>query len=719
MIRFEDLLEKVRAYNPDADLELLRRAYVFSAFEHKGQVRHSGEPYMVHPLQVADFLADLKLDVVAIASGLLHDVVEDTLTTIERIEELFGPEVAHVVEGVTKISTIPFSSSEERQAENFRKMLLAMVDDIRVILVKLADRLHNMRTLHHLSEERRVKIAQETLDIYAPIANRLGMSKVKNELEDLCFRYLEPKAYNSLRSRVESRRRGAEGQIDQLKTTLTAKLTEAQVPYVEIDGRIKRLYSIWQKLKKQKIELDQVYDFVALRIITRSVKDCYATLGIIHNTWSPVPGRIKDFIAMPRPNGYQSLHTSVISEKGTPFEVQIRTDDMHQQAEEGIAAHWKYKEGRIGDQRDERYFQWMRQLLEWQQEVRDPQEFINNLKIDLYPEEVYIFTPRGEVKALPRGATPLDFAYAIHTDVGHRCVGARVNGKMVPLRTRLKNGEIVEIITQAGHTPSRDWLNYVVTSRARQKIRHFVQLEEKERSVELGRKLFDKDAKRFGLNPKTLVESAEFAKVAEEFGSGRGDEVMAQIGYGRLAARTILAKLVPEAQLQEKQPEGRVAQVVRRVLRPGEDRIKVNGVDDLLVYRARCCNPIRGEKIVGYISRGKGVAVHAATCPNVMNLLYDPERRIAVEWEKGDEQAARYTVRLTMQVEDRKGILADVSAKVADINTNITSVEATTDNDHRGQITMTVEISDLKHLEKVVKSLKSVEGVIGVERAVR
>ena len=719
MIRFEDLLEKVRAYNPDADLELLRRAYVFSAFEHKGQVRHSGEPYMVHPLEVADFLADLKLDVVAIVSGLLHDVVEDTLTTIERIEELFGPEVAHVVEGVTKISTIPFSSSEERQAENFWKMLLAMVDDIRVILVKLADRLHNMRTLHHLSEERRVKIAQETLDIYAPIANRLGMSKVKNELEDLCFRYLEPKAYNSLRSRVESRRRGAEGQIDQLKTTLTAKLTEAQVPYVEIDGRIKRLYSIWQKLKKQKIELDQVYDFVALRIITRSVKDCYATLGIIHNTWSPVPGRIKDFIAMPRPNGYQSLHTSVISAQGMPFEVQIRTMEMHRMAEEGIAAHWKYKEGRIGDQRDERYFQWMRQLLEWQQEVRDPQEFINNLKIDLYPAEVYIFTPRGEVKALPRGATPLDFAYAIHTDVGHRCVGARVNGKMVPLRTRLKNGEIVEIITQAGHTPSRDWLNYVVTSRARQKIRHFVQLEEKERSVELGRKLFDKDARRFGLNPKTLVESAEFAKVAEEFGSGRGDEVMAQIGYGRLAARTILAKLVPEAQLQEKQPEGRVAQVVRRVLRPGEDRIKVNGVDDLLVYRARCCNPIRGEKIVGYISRGKGVAVHAATCPNVMNLLYDPERRIAVEWEKGDEQAARYTVRLTMQVEDRKGILADVSAKVADINTNITSVEATTDNDHRGQITMTVEISDLKHLEKVVKSLKSVEGVIGVERAVR
>ena len=720
MIRFEDLLEKVRAYNPEADLELLRRAYVFSTFEHKGQVRHSGEPYMVHPLEVADFLADLRLDAVTIAAGLLHDVVEDTLTSIERIEELFGAEVAHVVAGVTKISTIPFSSSEERQAENFRKMLLAMVDDIRVILVKLADRLHNMRTLHHLPEERRLKIAQETLDIYAPIANRLGMSKVKNELEELCFRYLETKGYESLRGRFDARRRVSDALSEELKQTIGAKLTDAQVSFVRIDGRIKRLYSIWQKLRKQKIELEQVYDFVALRIITRSVKDCYATLGIIHNTWSPVPGRIKDFIAMPRPNGYQSLHTSVISEKGMPFEVQIRTEEMHQQAEEGIAAHWKYKEGRVGDQRDERYFQWMRQLLEWQQEVRDPQEFINNLKIDLYPEEVYIFTPKGEVKALPRGATPLDFAYAIHTDVGHRCVGARVNGKMVPLRTRLKNGDIVEIMTQTGHAPSRDWLNFVVTSRARQKIRHFVQQEEKARSIDLGRKLFEKDARRFGFNPKTLQETPEFTKLAEEYGGGKADELLAAIGYGRLAPRTILARLMPDGQqLQEKPADGRVVSVVKRVLRPGEDRITVNGVDDLLVYRARCCNPIRGEKIVGYISRGKGVAVHSAHCSNVVNLIYDPERRIDVEWEKSGEAAARYTVRLTMQVEDRKGILADVSAKVADINTNITSVEATTDEDQRGRIDMTVQISDLKHLEKVMKSLKSVAGVLGVERSVR
>jgi GTP diphosphokinase / guanosine-3',5'-bis(diphosphate) 3'-diphosphatase len=719
MIRFEDLVEKVRAYSPDADLELLRRAYVFSAFEHKGQVRHSGEPYMVHPLEVADFLAELKLDVVTVAAGLLHDVVEDTLTTIERITEVFGPEVSHLVEGVTKISVIPFSSSEERQAENFRKMLLAMVDDIRVILVKLADRLHNMRTLHHLPEERRVKIATETLDIYAPIANRLGMSKVKNELEELSFKYLEPRFYESLRSRVESRRRATEGVTEELRKTLIAKLEDAQVPIVQIDGRIKRLYSIAQKLKKQKIELEQVYDFVALRVVTKSVRDCYAALGIIHNTWSPVPGRIKDFIAMPRPNGYQSLHTSVISERGTPFEVQIRTEEMHEQAEEGIAAHWKYKEGRVGDQRDERYFQWLRQLLEWQQEVRDPQEFIHSLKIDLYPEEVYTFTPKGEVKALPRGATPVDFAYAIHTDVGHKCVGARVNGKMVPLRTRLKNGDIVEIVTAAGHGPSRDWLNFVVTSRARNKIRHSVQLEEKNRSIELGRRVFEKEARRFGLSLKQLFESPQFQKVAEEYGGGKADELLAAIGYGKLAPRTVLTKLVPQEQLQERPPEGRVAQVVRRVLRTGgEDRIKVNGVDDLMVFRARCCSPIRGEKIVGYISRGKGVSVHSANCPNVMNLLYDPERRIDVEWDKAFDES-RYTVRLTMQVEDRKGILAEVSAKVADINTNITSVEATTDEDRRGRINMTVEINDMKHLEKVIKSLRGVNGVLDVERAAR
>lgn len=718
MIRFEDLVEKVRGNNPDADIDLLRRAYVFSAFEHKGQVRHSGEPYLVHPLEVADLLADMKLDVVAIAAGLLHDIVEDTQTPIERIKELFGADVAHVVEGVTKLGAIPFSSSEERQAENFRKMLLAMVDDIRVILVKLADRLHNMRTLHHLPEERRVKIAQETRDIYAPIANRLGMSKIKNELEELAFKYLEPPAYESLRLQVERRRRATEGMIEDLKRTVTAKLAEAQIPVIEIDGRIKRLFSIHQKLKRQKIELDQVYDLVALRIVTQSVKDCYGALGIIHQTWSPVPGRIKDFIAMPRPNGYQSLHTSVISERGMPFEVQIRTADMHRTAEEGIAAHWKYKEGRVGAGRDEQYFVWLRQLLEWQQEVRDPQEFLQNLKIELYPEEVYIFTPRGEVKALPRDATPVDFAYAIHTDVGHQCVGARVNGKMVPLRARLRNGDIVEILTTPGHKPSRDWLNFVTTSRARNKIKHFIHAEEKERSIELGRKLFDKEAKRYGLNLKQLTEPETIARVLTEYGMGKADELYAALGYGKLSPKTVLAKFVPQAELKEAPPEGGIASVVRRVLGgTGDDKITVHGIDDLMVFRARCCNPIRGEKIVGYITRGKGVSVHSATCSNVLNLLYDPERRIAVEWAKGTD-GTPYTVRLTIQVEDRKGILADVSSKIAGINTNIRNVEATVD-DQMGRIDMTVEISDVKHLQKVIKSLRSIAGVVDVERAAR
>ena len=721
MIRFETLLAKVRSYSPEADVELLRRAYVFSALAHKGQVRHSGEPYLVHPLEVADFLADMKLDVVAVAAGLLHDVVEDTLTTQERIAELFGPEVAHVVEGVTKIGAIAFSSSEERQAETFRKMLLAMVDDIRVILVKLADRLHNMRTLHHLPEERRTPVAQETLDIYAPIANRLGMSKVKNELEELAFRYLEPKAYEGLRARVEGRRKSAEDVINQLTRTIRAKLEEAQVLVIHLDGRIKRLYSIHQKLERQVIDLERVYDFVAIRVISQSVRDCYAALGIIHQTWSPVPGRIKDFIAMPRPNGYQSLHTSVISEHGFPFEVQIRTEEMHRRAEEGIAAHWKYKEGRVGDHRDERYFHWMRQLLDLQQEVRDPQEFLQNLKVDLYPEEVYIFTPKGEVRSLPRGATPVDFAYTIHTDVGNQCVGARINGRMAPLRTRLQNGDIVEIITQGGHKPSRDWLAFVVTSRARSKIKHILQGEERARSIELGRRLFEKEARRFNLNPKLLLETSEITQFASEYGAQKPEELLAHIAYGKLSARTVVQKAVPGAQLKEKPPDSSVVSVVKRVLRPGiaGDKIKVRGTDDVMVFRAKCCNPIRGERIVGYITRGKGVSVHSASCPNVLNLMFDPERRIEVEWDSAGADQAPYTVRLTMHCEDRRGMLAEISARISNINTNITNMEARTGDDHHARIDMTVEIRDMKHLEKVIKSIKGVEGVFGVERAAK
>jgi GTP pyrophosphokinase len=718
MIRFEDLVEKVRATSPDTDVELLRRAYVFSALEHKGQVRHSGEPYLVHPLEVANILADMRLDVVAIAAGLLHDVVEDTLTTIERIEEMFGPDVAHVVEGVTKLGAIPFSSSEERQAENFRKMLLAMVDDIRVIMVKLADRLHNMRTIGHLPDERRNRIAQETLDIYAPIANRLGMSKVKNELEELSFKALEPRAFEGLATKVEARRKQMAGAVEEIRQTIVSRLEEAQVPVKHIDGRIKRLYSVFLKLRRQKIELEQVYDLVAFRIVTESVKDCYAALGIIHQTWSPIPGRIKDFIAMPRPNGYQSLHTSVISDRGLPFEVQIRTEEMHRIAEEGIAAHWKYKEGRSGSSNDEQYFRWLRQLLEWQQEVRDPHEFIQNLKIDLYPEEVYCFTPRGEVKALPRGATPVDFAYAIHTDIGNQCVGARVNGAMVPLRHKLTNGDIVEIITQTGHKPSRDWMNFLATSRARQKVRHYIQAEEKARSIELGKRLFEKEARRFDLTSKMLNDEAVL-KAAAEHGLHKMDDLHAAFGYGKLSPRQIFLKMMPpDTQLKERPAATGLASMVRRVWRPGEDKIKVRGIDDLLVVRARCCNPIRGEKIVGYISRGKGVSVHSATCTNVVNLQYDPERRIEVEWDKGEDAAPAYTVKLKVQVEDKKGMLAAISTKVSGMNSNIKNMEATTEN-QRGEIDMTVEISDMKHLEKVIKSIRGVSGVIDVERIYR
>jgi GTP diphosphokinase / guanosine-3',5'-bis(diphosphate) 3'-diphosphatase len=717
MIRFEDLVDKVSSYSPEADLELLRRAYVFSALEHKGQVRHSGEPYLVHPLEVASLLADMRLDVVAVSAGLLHDVVEDTLTTIERVRELFGPEVAHVVEGVTKLSNIPFSSKEAQQAENFRRMFLAMVDDIRVILVKLADRLHNMRTLMHVPENKRERIARETLDIYAPIANRLGMSKIKNELEDLSFKALEPRAYEDLRDKVEQRRRATQGLIEELRETLLRKLGEAQVPVVSIDGRIKRLYSIWLKLKRQRIDLDQVYDLVAVRVITPSIRDCYATLGIVHQTWSPVPERIKDFIAMPRPNGYQSLHTSVISDRGLAFEIQIRTEDMHRIAEEGIAAHWKYKEGRVGAQRDEQYFKWLRQLLEWQQEVRDPHEFIQSLKIDLYPEEIFCFTPGGELKELPRGASIVDFAYAVHTDVGHQCVGGRVNGRMVPLRHTLKNGDIVEIVTSAGHKPSRDWLTFVSTSRARNKIRHFIQMEEKARSIELGRKIFEKEARRFDINPKSISQET-WQKVAQEHGVQKVDDLMASLGWGKLTAKVLIGKLVPADELREKPPAGALVSAVRKVLRPrgGEDRIRVRGADDLLVFRAKCCNPIRGERIIGYITRGKGVSVHSASCRNVTNLLYDPERRIEVEWDTGEDTSAPYTVRLTIEVEDRRGMLAAISSEVSAINTNIRTMEATT-NQEQGLIDMTVEIQDLKHLEKVLRAVRALPGVLNVERA--
>ena len=716
MTSFDTLIDKARASNPNADTALLRRAYDFSAAAHAGQRRRSGEPYLVHPLEVASLVADMRLDDVALAAGLLHDVVEDTLTTIERVRELFGADVAHVVEGVTKISSISFSSSEERQAENFRKMLLAMVDDIRVILVKLADRLHNMRTLDHMPEARRLTIAQETLDIYAPIAHRLGMKKVKDELEDLAFKHLDPKSYETTRAWVARRRKAARKTVEGLRETLGRTLADAGIPFERIESRIKRLYGIHLKIKRQRIPLEQVYDLVALRVVTTAVRDCYAVLGVIHQTWPPVPGRFKDFIAMPQANRYQSLHTSVVSDQGVPFEVQIRTAAMHEVAEHGIAAHWKYKEGRVGVNADEQHFAWLRQLLEFQQELRDPGEFIQDLKLNLYPDEVYTFTPRGEVKALPRGATPIDFAYGIHTDVGHQCVGARVNGRMVPVRTRLASGDIVEVVTAPGHTPSRDWLNIVVTSRARNKIKHFIHAEEKLRAVELGRKLFDKELRRFNLSARAVLEPEAVSRVAREFGATRGEDLFAAIGYGKAPAREVLDKLAPK-HLEEPPAASSIGTAVRRVLRPAEDKVKVRGFDDLMVFRARCCNPIRGEKIVGYVTRGKGVSVHAARCPNVLNLLYDPDRRIEVVWDK-KAGAGGFVVQLGIQVEDRQGILADVTSKIAGLRTNVLKIEATS-SDRHGRIDVTIEIIDLKHLQRIVKVIRGVTGVLEVERLMR
>jgi guanosine-3',5'-bis(diphosphate) 3'-pyrophosphohydrolase len=720
MIRFEDIYDTVSRHHPGADLEILRKAYIFSAVEHKGQTRASGEPYLVHPLEVAAILADMRMDPACVAVGLLHDVLEDTLTEPERIREYFGSDVLHIVEGVTKISKIPFSTSEERQAENFRKLLLAMVDDVRVILVKLADRLHNMRTLQYLPGERQVRIARETMDIYAPLAGRLGMSKVKNELEDLAFQYLQPEAYRDLAARVEDRRKEATAFIETVKTTLAEKLKGAGIE-ASVEGRIKRLYSIQQKLRRQRIDIDQVYDFVALRVIVGSIPDCYAVLGVLHNLWRPVPGRIKDFIAMPRPNGYRALHTSVIGDVGQPFEIQIRTREMHRVAEDGIAAHWKYKEGRSGFDEDDQAFTWLRQLLEWQQEVKDPHEFLNSLKLDLYPEEVYCFTPQGEVKTLPRGASPIDFAYAIHTEIGHQCVGARVNGKMVPLRYKLKNGDIVEIVTAAGHHPSRDWLALTVTNKARTRIRHYLNTAEKEQAVEIGKKHLERELKRYDLSLKKLqAEAGRVEALAQELGVGtRPEDLFAALGYGKASPRQVLARVVPSEKLEAETPAEKprpFADAVKRLLRVGDERIKVKGTDDILIYRAKCCNPIMGEPIVGYITRGKGVSVHSQSCPNVVNLMYDPERRIAVEWESSAGGDGVYEVRIAVQVEDRPGVLAAITAVLAGTKADIRMAEAKTFDDRTAFVDLTLRIHDLKHLEKVVKAVRGVSGVIDVER---
>jgi GTP pyrophosphokinase len=719
MIRLEDILAKVAKHHPQDNLDLIRRAYIFSAKEHKGQVRASGEAYLTHPLEVANLLAEMKMDAVTVSVGLLHDVVEDTLVSLEDVDSMFGPEVAHIVDGVTKISQIQFTSQEAKQAENFRKMLLAMTDDIRVIMVKFADRLHNMRTLEYLSADRREAIARETMEIYGPLANRLGMGKVRGELEDLAFSYLDPKAYQELKEVVERKRKVHEAFLSEMTKLVEEQMKEHGIP-CRTESRVKRLYSIHVKLKKQRITIDQVFDLLALRIVTDSIKNCYAALGVIHNTWRPVPGRIKDFIAMPRPNGYQSLHTSVIA-GGQPFEVQIRTAEMHRIAEEGIAAHWKYKDGKlIADDKEDQGISWLRHLVEWQQEMKDPADFLSTLKVDLYPEEAYTFTPKGKVITLPRDATPIDFAYAIHTEVGHTCVGAKINGRMVPLKTKLKNGDIVEIITQAGHTPSRDWLSVVNTSRARNKIRHWLTEQEGEKAIELGRRMVEKEARKFRMSLRGVLDGEKIQAILPDYGASKVDDLLALIGYGRISAKQVLVRIAPDgADTVPAADESRFTTVVKRVLGLGTDaKLKVKGFDDLLVYRAKCCNPIRGEEIIGYITRGKGVAVHSKNCPNVQNLLYDAARKIDVEWTGAAPVAEAYAVPLTIATENRTGMLAEIAAVVAEVGSNIVHVEARTADEH-GTIDLVVEIPDMKHLERVLSSLRRIDGVYEVTRSTR
>ena len=721
MLRFEDILETAERHHPKLNEELLRRAYVVSAHEHKNQLRSSGEPYLVHPLAVAMILAEMKLDETTIATGLLHDVLEDTGISKEKIEDLFGPDVAHLVDGVTKIGKYAFTSKEAQQAETFRKMLLAMTDDLRVILVKLADRLHNMRTLEHLPELKRRAIASETMEIYAPLANRLGMGKIKGELEDLSFRFLYPDEWAALSAAVDERMQASAANIETLRLELIAKTAAAGV-VAEVTGRVKRYWSIRQKLIRQAIPLDQLYDVLAFRILTDSVRDCYTVLGVVHQAWRPVPGRIKDYIAMPKRNFYQSLHTTVVPEGDPPFELQIRTREMDLVAEHGIAAHWKYKEGRLDPRADEARIAFLRQIVETTKEISDPKEFLSSLKIDLYPDEVYTFTPKGAVYAFPRGATPVDFAYRIHTDVGHRCVGARVNGRLVPLKTVLHNGDILEILTAPNAQPSRDWLSFVVTARARNKLRSFIHTAEKERSVEIGRRLMEKELRKVKRSLPKLIAARAFDPFLSEMGVAKVDDLLADVGYGKVTPKVLVGKLFPkdaaavsvETREGERTKRSSLQNVVRRILPFGGASIRVKGENDLLATLAKCCRPVPGEEIIGYVTRGRGISVHATACPNVHNLLFDPSREIEVEWES--EKNTLFTVDLEIQTEDRPGLLAKMTQIISAANSNIQSIEARTRPDGTATIEGSITTVDRKHLDKLLVALRALPGVTQVRR---
>jgi GTP pyrophosphokinase len=717
-MRIEDILERIQQYHAQADVEPIMRAYVFAAKAHKGQERISGEPYLSHPLEVAGILTELRLDTGTIAAGLLHDVVEDTHATQAEIKEFFGNEVAAVVDGVTKLSRIPFSTREEAQAENIRKMILAMSKDIRVILVKLADRLHNMRTLDPLPDAKRRLIAQETLDIYAPLAHRLGISWIKAELEDLTLRHLDPQAYQDLSALIARKRKEREGDINEAIRLLEGKLGEVDIK-AQITGRPKHFYSIYKKMREQKKEFDEIYDLTAVRVITSSLKDCYGTLGVIHTLWKPISHRFKDFIAVPKSNGYQSLHTTVIGPKGDPVEIQIRTREMHRVAEEGIAAHWKYKEGKSGIDPADQSFVWLRQLMEWQRDLKDSKEFLDTLRVDLFPDEVYVFTPRGDVRQFPKGSTPIDFAFAIHTDVGLRCVGAKINGRLVPLRTELQNGDIVEIVTSPNHVPSRDWLKVVATPRARSKIRQWIKNEERGRSVSLGRDLLEKEIRRLGKSPSQLLRPESMGLALERYGFVAEEELFAALGYGKVSPRQAVSRLLPPEEFQAltEAEESREKKGERKPTRtrPAEDGVRIRGIDDILVRFSKCCSPVPGDDIIGFITRGRGVSIHTTDCPNAVSLMADPERQIAVSWDGKRKEPHQVKIRVEIG-KDRPGVLAEITTAISSTNTNITQADIRVTEERVGVNNFVLEVTDLRQLQATIQAIQKVDGVVGVER---
>ena len=709
-VRLEDIVERMQSYNADADVDLLRRAYIYSAKVHQGQTRLSGESYLNHPIEVAAILANLNLDAATVAAGLLHDTVEDTTATVDEIKTVFGDEVSRLVDGMTKLSRMELQSREQREAENFRKMIVAMANDIRVILIKLADRLHNMRTLKFLSPEKQKRIAQETLDIYAPLANRLGISKIKIELEDLSFSYLNPEAYRELSQKVMKRRIERETYINELIEIVRRQLAEHGYQG-EVKGRPKHFYSIWQKMQKQGIAFEDVYDLIAIRIITDSKVNCYAILGLIHSLWTPVPGRFKDFIGVPKSNLYQSLHTTVIGPKGERVEFQIRTEEMHRLAEEGIAAHWRYKEKSAISQRDEQQFAWLRQLLEWQRDLPDAREFMETVKGDLFPDVVYVFTPRGDVKELPLGSTPVDFAYSVHTDIGHQCVGAKVNGRIVPLKHQLMNGDKIEVVTQTGHTPSRDWLKFVKTSKARTRIKAWLKAEERRRSILLGKELLEKDLRKHELNPARLFKSDDLLKVANDMSHNTLDDLLAAIGYGKVSAHLVANKLAPEKPHIEPLPK---KPVPAKQAKAAGSAMKISGMDNMLIHLSKCCNPVPGDKVVGFITRGRGVSIHTADCPNVGELTFDKERLVDVSW--GDFQPGAHAVKISVKTENRPGLLASVSSSISAAEANITHAEAITGEDMAATLNFTIDIKDVEHLNKIIKNIEAIKGVLDVKR---